>query len=247
MGVERTRRKPLPDSWDKALIHARVYCASWSAPRDSEREIEAPSAMPAKTTPEPRVATLERETGESKVSVTVNLDGTGQADIETPAGFFTHMLSQVARHGLVDLTVRVKGDTETGTHHTIEDTAIVLGRAIDKALGERRGIVRMAHALVPLDEALAQVALDLSGRGYAVVDMGLSNNAGEFPADMARHFFEALAIEGRFNLHIKLLSGLNEHHVIEAAFKGFARSLRAAAAYDERARDAVPSTKGRLK
>ena len=201
---------------------------------------------PAAKKPDARTATVERETGESKISVTVGLDGTGQADIDTPVGFLNHMLSQIARHGLVDLTVRVKGDTETGTHHTIEDTAIVLGRAIDKALGERRGVVRMASALVPLDEALAQVALDLSGRGYAVVDMGMSNNAGEFPSDMARHFFEALAIEGRFNLHIRLLSGLNEHHVIEAAFKGFARSLRAAAAIDERAKDAIPSTKGKL-
>ncbi|MSQ07748.1 MAG: imidazoleglycerol-phosphate dehydratase HisB [Dehalococcoidia bacterium] len=193
-----------------------------------------------------RTATIERETGESKISITVGLDGTGMADIDTPVGFLNHMLSQIARHGLVDLTVRVKGDTETGTHHTIEDTAIVLGRAIDKALGERRGVVRMASALVPLDEALAQVALDLSGRGYAVVNMGMSNNAGEFPSDMARHFFEAMAIEGRFNLHIRMLSGLNEHHVIEAAFKGFARSLRAAAAFDERAKDAIPSTKGQL-
>jgi imidazoleglycerol-phosphate dehydratase len=204
--------------------------------------------MPPTTRKKPgaRTATVERETGESKVSVTVNLDGTGQADIETPVGFLNHMLSQIARHGLVDLTVHVKGDVETGTHHTAEDTAIVLGRAIDKALGERRGIVRMAHALVPLDESLAQVALDLSGRGYAVVDMGLSNNSGEFPADLARHFFEALAIEGRFNLHVRLLAGLNEHHVIEAAFKGFARSLRAAAALDERASNSVPSTKGKL-
>lgn len=193
-----------------------------------------------------RTATVSRETGESTVSVTLNLDGTGKAEIETTVGFLSHMLSQIARHGLVDLTVRVQGDTETGTHHTIEDTAIVLGRAIDKALGERRGIVRMANALVPLDEALAQVALDLSGRGYAVIDMGLSNSVGEFPADMARHFFEAMAIEGRFNLHVKLLAGLNEHHMIEAAFKGFARSLRAAAAIDPRASGAVPSTKGKL-
>ena len=202
--------------------------------------------MPAARKPETRTATVERQTGESKISVTVNLDGTGQAQVDTPVGFLSHMLSQIARHGLVDLTVSVKGDVDTGTHHTVEDTAIVLGRALDKALGERRGIVRMAHALVPLDEALAQVALDLSGRGYAVIDMGLRGNSGEFPADMARHFFEALAVEGRFNLHIRLLSGLNEHHVIEAAFKGFARSLRAAAALDPRAGGAVPSTKGKL-
>ncbi len=196
--------------------------------------------------PQPRVGTVERETGETKISITLGLDGTGQADVETPVGFLNHMLNQIARHGLVDLKVRVTGDMQTGTHHTIEDTAIALGRCIDKALGERRGIVRMAHALVPLDEALSQVAIDLSGRGYAVVDLGTSNNVGEFPADMARHFFEAMAIEGRFNIHVKVLSGLNEHHMLEASFKGFARALRAAAAIDARASGAVPSTKGTL-
>ena len=180
------------------------------------------------------------------MSVTLDLDGSGQADVKTPVGFLDHMLSQVARHGVVDLKVRVEGDLHTGTHHTIEDTAIALGRCIDKALGERRGIVRMAHALVPLDEALSQVAIDLSGRGYAVVDMGISNNVGEFPSDMARHFFEAMAIEGRFNIHLKVLSGLNEHHMIEASFKAFARALRAASAIDSRAAGAVPSTKGTI-
>jgi imidazoleglycerol-phosphate dehydratase len=196
--------------------------------------------------PSPRTATVSRETGESRISITVNLDGSGVGDIETPVGFLSHMLSQVARHGLVDLTARVTGDLHTGTHHTIEDTAIVLGRCIDKALGDRRGIVRMASAVVPLDEALSQVALDLSGRGYAVVDMGISNNAGEFPADMARHFFEAMAIEGRFNIHVRVLAGLNEHHIIEATFKAFARALRAASTVDDRAQGAVPSTKGTL-
>ena len=165
-----------------------------------------------------RVATITRETGESNISVRIDLDGTGKAEIESPVGFMNHMLSQIARHGLIDLSVTASGDTETGSHHTAEDTAIVLGRTIDKALGERRGIVRMANTLVPLDEALVQVALDLGGRGYAVVDMGSNNNQGEFPTDMARHFFEAMAIEGRFNLNLRVISGLNEHHVIAVSY-----------------------------
>ena len=193
-----------------------------------------------------RVASITRETGESKISVRIDLDGTGKAEIESPLGFMNHMLSQIARHGLIDLSVQARGDVVTGSHHTAEDTAIVLGRTIDKALGERRGIVRMASVLVPLDEALAQVALDLGGRGYAVIDMGSNNNQGEFPTDLARHFFEAMAIEGRFNLNLRVISGLNEHHVIEASFKAFARALRAACAMDPRLQGGVPSTKGTL-
>ena len=193
-----------------------------------------------------RVASITRETGESKISVRIDIDGTGKAEIESPLGFMNHMLSQIARHGMVDLAVQASGDIHTGSHHTAEDTAIVLGRAIDKALGERRGIVRMASALVPLDEALAQVALDLSGRGYAVIDMASNNNQGEFPADLARHFFESMAIEGRFNLNLRVISGLNEHHVIEASFKAFARALRAACTMDPRSQGGVPSTKGTL-
>lgn len=193
-----------------------------------------------------RTATIVRETSESKVSVEVNLDGTGKAEINTPVGFLKHMLNQIARHGLIDLKVEADGDLETGSHHTVEDTAIVLGRAIDEALGERRGIVRMADRTCPLDEALTQAVIDLSGRGYAVVNMSIDNNVGEFPADLARHFFETIAIEGRFCLHIRVLTGQNEHHVIESAFKAFARSLRDASRIDERNPDAVPSTKGTL-
>jgi len=193
-----------------------------------------------------RVATIVRETGESKIAVTVNLDGTGQVEVDTPVGFLKHMLNQIARHGLIDLKVEANGDLETGSHHTVEDTAIVLGRAIDQALGDRKGIVRMADRTCPLDEALTHAVLDLSGRGYAVIDMASDNNVGEFPADMARHFFEAMAVEGRFCLHIRVLAGQNEHHVIESAFKAFARALRDAARIDERNPDAVPSTKGTL-
>ena len=193
-----------------------------------------------------RTARIERKTNESAITVEINLDGAGTVDIKTEVGFLKHMLEQIGKHGLFDLTVTASGDLETGPHHTVEDTAIVLGRAIREALGERRGIVRMADSTVPLDEALTHVVVDLSGRGYAVVDMGSANNVGEFPADLARHFFEAMAIEGRFNLHVRVLSGLNEHHVIESAFKAFARALRAAVAIDPRSPDGVPSTKGTL-
>ena len=193
-----------------------------------------------------RVATIVRETGESRIAVTVNLDGTGQVEVDTPIGFLKHMLNQIARHGLIDLKVEANGDLETGSHHTVEDTAIVLGRAIDQALGDRKGIVRMADRTCPLDEALTHAVLDLSGRGYAVIDMASDNNVGEFPADMARHFFEAMAVEGRFCLHIRLQAWQNEHHVIESSFKAFARALRDASRIDERNPDAIPSTKGTL-
>ena len=193
-----------------------------------------------------RTASIKRETRESNISVEIDLDGTGKAEISTPVGFLKHMLEQIARHGLIDLKVSADGDLETGSHHTVEDTAIVLGRAIGEALGERRGIVRMADHSVPLDEALTHVVVDLSGRGYAVVDMGSTNNTGEFPADLARHFFEAMAVEGRFNLHVRVLAGQNEHHVIESAFKAFARALRAAAEIDPRNPGGMPSTKGTL-
>jgi imidazoleglycerol-phosphate dehydratase len=193
-----------------------------------------------------RTAKIERKTNESQISLELNLDGTGKSEIETPVGFLKHMLDQVARHGLIDLKISATGDLETGSHHTVEDTAIVLGRGIREALGDRRGIVRMADRTVPLDEALTHVVVDLSGRGYAVIDMGSTNNVGEFPADLARHFFEAMAIEGKFNLHVRVLAGLNEHHVIESTFKAFARALRAAAELDPRNSGAVPSTKGTL-
>ena len=193
-----------------------------------------------------RVATIVRETGESKISITINLDGTGQVEVDSPIGFLKHMLSQVARHGLIDLKVEANGDLETGSHHTVEDTAIVLGRAIDQALGDRKGIVRMADRTCPLDEALTHAVLDLSGRGYAVIDMGSDNNVGEFPADMARHFFESMAVEGRFCLHIRVLAGKNEHHVIESSFKAFSRALRDASRIDDRNPEGIPSTKGTL-
>ena len=193
-----------------------------------------------------RTATIERKTGESDIAITINLDGSGRTEIDTPNGFMNHMLDSLARHGSLDLSVRASGDTASGPHHIAEDTAIVLGRCINQALGERRGIVRMGHAFVPLDEALTMCAVDLSGRGYAVVDMGSNNNMGEFPTDLARHFFESASIEGRFNIHLRVEAGTNEHHVIESAFKAFGRALRDAVARDQRNPDTIPSTKGAL-
>ena len=193
-----------------------------------------------------RIGKISRTTGETSVDISVNLDGTGERCIETPVGFLNHMLDQITRHGLVDMQVAVTGDMESGSHHTVEDTAVGLGRAIDLALGNRHGIVRMADVTCPLDEALTQVVLDLSGRGYALVDLGMVGNSGEFPPDLARHFFEAMAIEGRFCLHVRNLAGLNEHHVIESAFKAFARALRAATTRDPRLGDRPPSTKETL-
>mgnify|MGYP001230053610 FL=1 len=193
-----------------------------------------------------RKATVDRSTNESTISVSLNIDGTGQYDIKTDVGFLKHMLEQISKHGLIDISVAAKGDLETGTHHTIEDTAITLGRAISKALGDRRGIIRMADQTCPLDEALTRVAIDMSGRGYAVIDMGGNNNIGEFPLDLARHFFESMAIEGKFCLHVKVLNGSNEHHVIESAFKAFARALRTAVTIDEKAPTQISSTKGTI-
>jgi len=193
---------------------------------------------------QPRIASLERNTSESQISVTINLDGTGKADIETDNGMLKHMLDAFARHGAFDLIVRAAGDHSMGWHHVLEDTGIVLGRAVDEALGDKRGIVRMAHAIVPLDEALSRVVIDISGRGYGVVDMGTPKYEGEFSSDEVRHFLEAFAVESRMALHATVLAGKNDHHRSEATFKALARALRAAVAIDDRNPDAIPSTKG---
>ena len=193
-----------------------------------------------------RTANIERVTGETQISVSLNIDGQGRAEIETPIGFMNHMLHALAKHSMMDLSVTATGDIETGSHHTVEDTAIVIGRCLAEALGDCAGIVRMSSKHVPLDEALSHAVVDLSGRGYPVIDMGSSSNVGDFSPDMARHFFESMAYEGRFNLHLSVLRGTNEHHMIESAFKAFARALREAASIDERAAGSVPSTKGTL-
>ena len=193
----------------------------------------------------PRKAQIARETGETQISVVINLDGTGDYRIETGNGMFDHLLAQLSRHGLIDLEVSAHGDVEVGWHHLVEDTAISLGRALKDAVGNARGIVRTAHSYVPLDETLAFVAVDLSGRGYAVIDAKIGDaDLGGLSGSLIHHFLESFALEGKFNLHVRLLSGANNHHKAEAIFKALARALRAAAEYDERRASDVPSTKG---
>ena len=193
-----------------------------------------------------RKAELKRNTKETNVVVSINLDGAGLSKINTPFGMLSHMLEQISKHANIDLEVKVDGDVETGSHHVVEDTAIVLGQCIDKALGDRSGVERMADSTVPLDESLSMVALDLGGRVYHSVDIQPSNQIGDFPTDMARHFFETLAVESKMALHIKTLAGKNEHHVIESVFKAFAKTFKKAIKIDKNLKGCIPSTKGKL-
>ncbi len=194
-----------------------------------------------------RKAQLQRETGETRVTVELALDGTGQYEINTGNGMLDHLLAQIARHGLFDLTLQAQGDLHTGWHHLVEDVGIGLGRAFQETVGEGRGIVRMASAMVPLDEALAQVVVDVSGRGFAVVETGLSGEkVEELPSDLVRHFLETFAVQARITLHARVLSGVNDHHKAEALFKALARALAAAVQIDPRRGEDVPSTKGTI-
>ncbi|NWF80545.1 MAG: imidazoleglycerol-phosphate dehydratase HisB [Chloroflexi bacterium] len=196
---------------------------------------------------EPRTASIERTTGETEISLRLNLDGSGQADVRTGVGFLDHMLTLWAKHGLFDLSVSARGDLHIDEHHTAEDTCICLGRALDTALGERRGIVRTAHSFVPMDEALALVAVDLGGRPYCVVEATFATpRVGQLATDLIFHLLESIAIHGRLNLHARVLYGRNDHHKIEALFKAFGRALDAASRHDPRLAGVVPSTKGVL-
>lgn len=193
-----------------------------------------------------REQTITRHTNETHVELTLNLDGKGKTDIATGIGFFDHMLQHVAVHGLFDLQVAAEGDLHVDSHHTIEDVAIVLGQALDRALGERRGIRRMGHSYVPMDEALAFVAIDLSGRPYTFVEAAWHAPAlGQMPTSLVPHFLESLAVHGRMNLHARVLYGRDDHHQAEALFKALGRALREAVALDP-GRSGVPSTKGTL-
>jgi imidazoleglycerol-phosphate dehydratase len=191
---------------------------------------------------------VSRTTKETQISVELFLDGSGKYDVNVGNGFFKHMLEQLAKHGLMDLKLTATGDVEVGWHHIVEDTGIALGRALRQAVGEGRGIVRTAHAYAPLDEALALTVVDLSGRGYAVVDTGLTqdDDLGGLPADLIRHFLESLAREGGVTLHVRMLAGVNGHHKAEAIFKSLGRAIRAAAKIDGRAAGDIPSTKGTI-
>ena len=192
-----------------------------------------------------RSASVTRETGETSIRVELELDGSGDASVQTGVGMLDHMLHQLARHGGFDLTVEASGDLHVDAHHTSEDVAIAVGRALDDALGERAGIARFADRTVPLDEALIQVALDLSGRPYAAIDLDFpAPMIGELPSSMAKHILETIAHEGRLALHVRQLAGENEHHIIEATFKALARCLRDAVRVVEES--GTPSTKGTL-
>lgn len=193
-----------------------------------------------------RIASMERNTNETKIKMTLNLDGSGKADIHTGIGFFDHMLNGFARHGLFDLSVTVDGDLEVDTHHTIEDTGIVLGKVIREAVGDKKGIVRYGSSILPMDEALILCALDLCGRPYLVYDLNLDREkVGDLETEMVREFFYAVSYGAEMNLHIKQINGLNNHHIIEATFKAFAKALDQATRFDSRITD-VLSTKGTL-
>jgi imidazoleglycerol-phosphate dehydratase len=190
---------------------------------------------------------MRRETRETKVDVRLDLDGSGRTNVATGVAMLDHLLEQVGRHGLIDITIKATGDLDTGPHHTVEDVALGVGRAVDQALGDRTGVARMGDALVPLDEALAQVALDLSGRGYASLDLSWAGERiGDLPTDMVGHILWTLASEARMTLHARILSGANDHHKAEALFKALGRALAAASRIEPRRAGEVPSTKEAL-
>lgn len=195
-----------------------------------------------------RIAKIDRETKETIVSVEINLNGSGKADIVTGVAFFDHMLDQLARHGLFDLNISCKGDLEIDAHHSVEDTGIALGQAIKDALGDKKGIIRYGHAYVPMDEALSRVALDISGRPYLVwnVRFTVDRLGDQMETELFREFFHAVAQNAGITLHIENLYADNNHHRIESIFKAFAKALRMATEIDSRSADQLPSTKGAL-
>ncbi|WP_187432010.1 Histidine biosynthesis bifunctional protein HisB [Roseobacter fucihabitans] len=194
-----------------------------------------------------RSHSLTRSTAETEITVRVNLEGTGSYDNQTGVGFFDHMLDQLARHSLIDMSVRAKGDLHIDDHHTVEDTGIALGQALAAALGDKRGIRRYGACLLPMDDALVRTALDLSARPFLIWNVDVpSAKIGNFDTELVREFFQALSTHGGITLHVDLLHGLNSHHIAEATFKSVARALRDAVEVDPRKADAIPSTKGAL-
>ncbi len=194
-----------------------------------------------------RKGAVSRKTNETAIDVAVDLDGSGKADVSTGVGFFDHMLDQLARHSLVDMTIRAKGDLHIDDHHTVEDVGIALGQALREALGDKRGVTRYADCLLPMDEALTRVALDVSGRPFLVFRAEFpTEKIGTFDTQLVRGFFQALSVHAGVTLHIETLYGANSHHIAESCFKGVARALGAALAIDPRQAARVPSTKGAL-
>ena len=194
-----------------------------------------------------RTATITRSTAETEITVTINLDGTGIYDNQTGVGFFDHMLDQLARHSLIDMTVYAKGDLHIDDHHTVEDTGIALGQALTQALGSKRGILRYGSCLLPMDDAQVRCALDLSARPYLIWNVDLpTQKIGNFDTELVREFFTAFATHGGITLHVDKLHGFNSHHIAEAVFKSVARALRDAVEVDPRKSGDIPSTKGAL-
>jgi len=194
-----------------------------------------------------RTAKISRDTAETKISVEINLDGTGIYDNETGVGFFDHMLDQLSRHALIDMKIRAKGDLHIDDHHTVEDVGIALGKALTAAVGDKKGINRYGSCLLPMDDALVRAALDISGRPFLVWNVEMPTaKIGTFDTELVREFFTAFAMQGGLTLHVEALDGFNSHHIAEAAFKAVARALRVALETDPRKADAIPSTKGTL-
>ena len=194
-----------------------------------------------------RSTSLSRKTAETDITVEINLDGTGAYDNETGVGFFDHMLDQLARHSLIDMTIRAQGDLHIDDHHTVEDVGIALGQALSQALGDKRGIRRYGSCLLPMDDALVRTALDLSARPFLIWNVDLPTpKIGTFDCELVREFFQALSTHGGITLHIDMLHGINSHHIAEATFKSVARALREAVEVDPRKAEDIPSTKGAL-
>ncbi|MEK9741914.1 MAG: imidazoleglycerol-phosphate dehydratase HisB [Pelagibacteraceae bacterium] len=194
-----------------------------------------------------RTASIQRKTKETSISVDVNLDGTGKYDIQTGIGFLDHMLEQVSKHSLIDLKIKAKGDLHIDLHHTTEDTGIAMGEAMLKALGDKKGIKRYAHALIPMDETLSRIALDVSGRPYLVWKVKLKvEKLGEMDTELFKEWFQGFAQAAGITLHVENVYGDNSHHIIESCYKGLAKALRSAFEIDPRQKDSIPSTKGKI-
>ncbi len=194
-----------------------------------------------------RKASIKRKTKETQITLQLDLDGSGKAEVSTGIGMLDHLIEQIAKHGIIDIALSANGDLSTDEHHTVEDVGLVLGQGLNEALGDRSGIVRMADATVPLDEALATVAVDLSGRGYAVLDVAWTGERiGELPVDLVNHLLWSLASEGKMTLNARVLSGVNDHHKAEAVMKALGRALSVASRPEPRRQGSVPSTKGKL-
>lgn len=194
-----------------------------------------------------RIARVERNTKETQITTSINVDGTGEYKVETGLPFLNHMLEQLSRHSLVDLTMQAKGDLHIDAHHTTEDTGIAIGEAFDQALGDRKGITRYGHAYIPMDETLTRVAIDLSGRPYFIWKVEMPKpKLGEMDTELFREWFQAFAFAAKATVHIENLYGVNTHHIVESCYKGLAKALRMATTIDVRASAAIPSTKGLL-